>query len=155
MVTAAAPAMEQIILRQLIRRLGPAGRLVRELIEENQRLQQENEALRAAVTVRRPMKARSPASWRFRVRRFELGQMQIYPHDQPQGKIVPSLRVHLPLEDKIEGTPFWDITSKRLIATLLPVLPAIQGTDTYVEVSKQGDGRTSAFTVAIRPPASP
>lgn len=150
--------VEQLILRQLIGRLGPAGRILWDVLEENRRLQAENEELRAAnrrleaqVEVRRTMKRRSPAQWRFRVRRWELGEQTFYPKEYPEGKTGPNLRVHIHQDDPSEGVPYWDITSKRLIAMLLPILPHIAGTETYVEIRKHGDGRTAQYSMSVHP----
>lgn len=150
--------VQQLILRQLIGRLGPAGRILWDVLEENQRLQDElaevraeNERLEAQVEVRRTLKRRSPAEWRFRVRRWELGEQTFYPKEYPEGKTGPNLRVHIHPDDPSEGAPYWDITSKRLIAMLLPILPHIAGTGTYVMISKHGDGRTAQYSMSVHP----
>ncbi len=172
-MTVGLTAIERQMLELLLRRLGPAGRIVRQLIAENERLREENRRLadaadmaltRQGVAVRmqrrgelqdagymRPMKRRSPASWRFRVLRWEEGEGAIFPRDMPDGKVVPVLRIHVPLEDKPEDVPYWDITSKTLIAMLRPLLPRIVGTDTYVSITKDGEGRGSRYSVALQP----
>jgi hypothetical protein len=118
---------------------------------EKAELQTENQRLQLEVQARRIMKARSPAEWRFRVVSWDLGEQLIYPREFPQGKVVPNLRIRIPLDDPSEGAPYWDITSKKLIAILLPLLPKIAGTNTYVEVTKSGDGFASAYSVVLRP----
>jgi hypothetical protein len=143
--------VQEIILEQLMRQLGPAGRIIRELIQENEQKDLRIAQLEGQLAVRRPMKARSPADWRFRVLSWQLGEMQIFPRDTPAGKMVPSLRVHVPLEDKPADVPYWDITSKKLIATLLPILPSIAGTNTYVHIHKDGEGVSSSYSVSIQP----
>jgi hypothetical protein len=97
------------------------------------------------------MKRRSPAFWRFRVLRWELGEQTFYPKDHPQGKTTPNLRIHIPLDDPSAGPTYWDITSKKLMAMLLPLLPQLAGTNTYVEVTKDGDGFATQYSVTIRP----
>jgi regulator of replication initiation timing len=150
--------VQEIILRRLIGELGPAGRIVWDLLQENQRLRVENEDLKrenwrleATVEARRTLKRHSPAQWRFRVRRWELGEQVIKPKEYPEGKTVPNLRVYIYHDDPSEGAPYWDITSKRLIGMLLPILPHIAGTNTYVEISKHGDGRTSQYSMSVHP----
>lgn len=150
--------VEQFLLRQLIGRLGPAGRILRDVLKENQRLQEENERLleenrrlEAQLEVRRTLKRRSPAQWRFRVRRWELGEQTFYPQEYPEGKTGPNLRVHIHQDDPSEGVPYWDITSKRLIAMLLPILPHLAATGSTVEISKQGDGRTAQYSMSVHP----
>jgi hypothetical protein len=133
--------------------LSPAE-MIRLLEEKDVELAQKDDriaGLALEVQARRTMKARSPAEWRFRVVSWELGEQLIYPREFPQGKMVPNLRIHIPLDDPSEGAPYWDITSKKLIALLLPLLPKIAGTNTYVEVSKSGDGFASAYSVVLRP----
>lgn len=118
---------------------------------EREELEAEIERLESRLEVRRTLKRRSPAQWRFRVLRWELGEQHIKPREYPEGKTVPNLRVHIHPDDPSEGAPYWDITSKRLIAILLPILPQIAGTDTYVDVTKDGDGRTSTYSVSVLP----
>jgi len=150
--------IEEIVLQQLISRLGPAGRIIGELLRENKRLQAENEEQRAEIErlkaeaeVSRPAKAHSPTKFRFRVLRWEMGEMQIHPRDEPLGKTVPSLRLHIPAGDQPAGPPYWDITSKRLIAMLLPLLPQIVDTGAYVELNMSGGGWRNAASVTVRP----
>ena len=150
--------VQEIILRKLIGQLGPAGRIIWDALRENQRLQAENEELRAenrrleaTVEARRTMKRRSPAHWRFRVRRWEMREMTFKPKEFPEGKTMEALRVHIHLDDPSEGAPYWDITSKRVIGMLLPILPHIAGTNTYVEITKHGDGPTSHFSMSVHP----
>lgn len=58
----------------------------------------------------------------FRVVRFEQGEGKIKTDEAPDGKLVEICRVHVPLEDKLTGPPYWDITSKTLCAQILPLL---------------------------------
>lgn len=150
--------VQEIILRRLIAELGPAGRLVWDLLEENQRLRAEaeelraeNERLQSELAAKRPAKAHSPTTIRFRVLRWEMGEMEIYPKEEPLGKTVPSLRLHIPPEDQLSGPPYWDITSKRLISILLPLLPQIAGTGAYVELKMSGGGWRNVSSVSVRP----
>jgi hypothetical protein len=150
--------VEEIILQRLISQLGPAGRIVTELLRENKRLQAENEDLRAdnqrlqaEAEVKRVAKSHSPTKFRFRVLRWELGEMQIRPRDEPLGRTVPSLRLHCPPEDQPAGPPYWDVTSKRLITMLLPLLPQIVDSGAYIELNMSGGGWRNATSVTVRP----
>ena len=150
--------VEDIILQRLIGQLGPAGRIVAGLLRENKRLQAENEDQRAEIKrlqaeaeVKRVAKSHSPTKFRFRVLRWELGEMQIRPRDEPLGKAVQSLRLHGPPDDQPSGPPYWDITSKRLIAMLLPLLPGIVDSGAYVELKMSGGGWRNATSVTVRP----
>jgi len=144
MVMAAGEALEQLLAK-----LGVSS--VEEALSAVDELTAEREHLALEVQARRTMKARSPAVWRFRVLSWELGEQLIYPVEFPQGKVVPNLRIHIPLDDPSEGAPYWDITSKKVIATLLPILPSIARTNTYVEIRKDGEGRSSSYSVSVQP----
>lgn len=150
--------VQEIVLRRLISELGPAGRIIWELLEREQALKAELERVKferdawkeAAQAVHR-LKRRSPAQWRFRVLRWELGETIIKPKEFPDGKTVPNLRLYVPLEDASGPVPYWDISSKRLIAMLLPILPQIAGTKTYLEVTRDGDGVGTLHSVRVIP----
>jgi hypothetical protein len=58
----------------------------------------------------------------FRITRYDLGEETIYPAHAPQGKVVKVLRVHVPPEDLPTFPHYWDLTSTRLVAGLLPQL---------------------------------
>jgi uncharacterized coiled-coil protein SlyX len=108
--------------------------------------------LQGQVRSTQTLKARSPAHWSFHVLRWELGEQTFYPKDHPEGKTGPNLRVYIPLSDQSEGAPYWDITRKRIIDRLLPLLPMIRDTGATVEITQVGDGRTSDQVITIRPP---
>ena len=151
--------VEEAALNILLGRLGPARGLVEDLLRQNAILRTENQMLRERVgeleyqaAARRTMKSRSPAQWRFRVLRWELSEQVIHPREFPQGKVVPNLRVYIPLDDPSEGAPYWDITRKRVIDRLLPMLPMIQRTGATVEITQVGDGPTSDQVITIHKP---
>lgn len=137
-------------------------RLIRELIgrllgftQERDALRAENQRLRQLAPAKRRMKGRSPASWRFRPIRWEKDEQLIYPRDTPGGKVVPNLRVYIHPDDPNEGAPYWDITSKRVIAMLEPLLPHIAGTGTYVHITQDGNGPRSQYRIRVVPPSTP
>ena len=117
----------------------------------NAALEEENLRLAAEAQVDRMMKRRSPAQWRFRVVSWEERPITFQPRSESQPKTVPGLRLHIRPDDASEGVPYWDVTSKRLIAMLLPLLPRIAGTNTWLEISKTGDGLQSSYSVTVRP----
>lgn len=150
--------LEEYVLRILISRMGPAGRIVWDLIREterlkaeNERLREENERLSLQAQVDRIMKRRSPAQWAFRVVRWEERPITFQPRGESSPITVPGLRIHIRPDDPSEGVPYWDITSKRLIALLLPVLSQVAGTGTHLQISKTGEGPQSSYSVHIVP----
>jgi hypothetical protein len=80
------------------------------------------------------------ASVAFHVVRYELGEMEIHPRypGAPEAKKVQVLRVHVPPEDKPRFPHYWDVTSKRLIAQLTPVLDDIVAKKMLVRVTAAG-----------------
>jgi hypothetical protein len=140
------PTYEELVAR--------VAQLQSELAGKDVRIAElEEEKLTAAVEaqVDRMMKRRSPGQWAFRVVSWEERPITFQPRGESQPKTVPGLRLHIRPDDASEGVPYWDITSKRLIATLLPLLPGIAGTNTRLEISKAGDGLQSSYSVTIRP----
>jgi hypothetical protein len=146
-------------LEILLGRLGPARGFVEALLRENAMLRTETAMLRQRVdelemqaVARRTMKRRSPAEWEFRVLRLDLGEQVIYPREFPQGKRAPNLRVWIHPDDTNEGAPYWDITRKRVIDRLLPMLPMIQASGARVKITQVGDGPTSDQVITITQP---
>jgi hypothetical protein len=135
--------------------LGPAGNLVADLSAENIELHFEIQRLTSFITHYRPVKRRSPAEWSFRVDRFEEIDMPIRRKETADVKVVRALRLHVPLEDKSAGEPYWDVTGKRLIATLKPLLPEIVRTGAVLHLKKTGEGFSSSFSVRVDPARPP
>lgn len=142
---------EQRILNLLIRRAGPAGSILRDLLRENAELAAENRRLRGEVEARRTLKRRSPADWRFRVLGWKHGRQTFQPKGSPAPITRPNLRIHTHLDDPSEGAPYWDITSKRLIAALTPLLSMLKETGAYVHITKDGDGVGSVYSLDVEP----
>lgn len=135
--------------RATLFQLGPLGRLVVELAEENARLRLEVRDLSNLLSTSRPLKRRSPGEWRFRVTRWERVTMPINPRATAGEVQVPALRLYVPTEDKPEGVPYWDVTSQVLQAQLTPLLPRIVETGAYLHLRKRGDGIGSLYTVSV------
>ncbi len=74
----------------------------------------------------------------FTVVRWELGETLIAPQHAPQGKRVQVLRLHVRPEDKAEFPPWWDITSTRLYAQLVPQLRILGLLTTRWVITAQG-----------------
>lgn len=125
--------------------------IVRRLQNRIDVLQQENEQLKNFISVAQPKKKRSPGDWRFRVTSFEWVQLKMYPADQAEGKVIQALRLHVPPEDMPAGPAFWDITRKREIAVLEPLLPLLVRSGRYVHIIQEGDGPTSVSVIRLEP----
>lgn len=58
----------------------------------------------------------------FHIEKYEVGEMEIHPWYQKDGKWIRGLRVHVPEEEKSFFPYYWDITAQTLVAQVLPVL---------------------------------
>jgi len=70
----------------------------------------------------------------------------------PETKRVQVLRVHVPLADKPRFPQYWDITSKRVIAQLRPVLDMIVRNKMLVRITATGVRPAKWFQVEWVPP---
>jgi hypothetical protein len=82
---------------------------------------------------------------------FETGEVTIHPAHLPSGKTITALRVHVPKELKPLPPHYWDITSKTLVAQVLPYLEVggYQG-KTFV-IHKHGVAPKARFTLEVKP----
>lgn len=85
----------------------------------------------------------------FRVLRWEPGEIPIKTQDEPDGKLVQSLRVHVPPEDKPVGLPYWDITSQTLQVQLLAMLRDPVQVKRRFTVTKHGVRPRARFTLEV------
>lgn len=83
----------------------------------------------------------------FSVLRSEKGELRIETRLEPEGKVVPVLRLWVPAEDKPTGAPYWDVTSRTLQARLEPVLDQLVGTRRRIRVTKYGVAPTARHQV--------
>jgi len=86
---------------------------------------------------------------RFMVSSFERGTTVIHPRYEgaPSEKTIEALRIHVSEKYKPLPPPYWDITSKTLIAQLLPlILERDRDRYEYV-VTKYGEGVKARFTL--------
>jgi hypothetical protein len=134
-----------------VARLGGVGRLVLDLVDENVQLRAQLRSLESLVVHQRPLKRRSPAEWRFRVLRWEDVSMPVHLKEAGAPKEIPALRVWVPLEDKADGAPYWDLTGATLIAQVRPLLPKVAASGAYLHIRQVGEGRGSFHSITVEP----
>ncbi len=88
-------------------------------------------------------------STEFRVLSVQRGEARIQTRLEPEGKLVPVLRVHVPPEDKTLGAPYWDITSRTLQARLEPMLDMLVRTRRRIRITKFGVAPTARHQVEL------
>ena len=86
-----------------------------------------------------------------RVKNWELGSMEILSRDTQQPKKIYALRVFTPIEFKTVGVPWYDITSKTLIAQIRPFLEQPEFQKKLFKISKFGTAPRARFTVTVQP----
>jgi len=85
-----------------------------------------------------------------KVTRYETGRVTIYPAHKPTGKVIQALRVYVPEDTKEHYPYYWDITSKTLVAQLLPQLEAGRFESKVFIVTKHGVAPKARFTLEVR-----
>jgi len=83
----------------------------------------------------------------FRIVRFETGEEVIFPLHAPNGKRVRVLRLHVSAADKPDFPHYWDVTSTRLYAQLLPQLQVAGLLSAKWTVTARGIQPKKYFTV--------
>ena len=81
---------------------------------------------------------------------YNLGKATIRPDDGSGPKEVPVLRVYVPKGDKPFYPDYWDITSKRLIAQLMPYLVGGVTGKREFKITKTGKKPTAYFALEVR-----
>lgn len=89
------------------------------------------------------------ASLRIHVERWEEGTAPVTPRDGRPAKVVRALRLHVPRSEKALFPFYWDLTSQRLIAQLLPMLPGIRDGKRLLRITKRGTGPSAGFEVEV------
>ena len=79
------------------------------------------------------------------------GEVTIYPHHKPTGKVINALRVHVPEDRKAFFPYYWDITSKFLVAQMLPWLQRADYKEKLYVITKHGVAPKARFTLEVRP----
>jgi hypothetical protein len=87
----------------------------------------------------------------FRVDRLELGDVILGARTGFGGGVRRCIRLHVPLEDKPEPPPYWDVTSKQLQAALEPLLPWIIERRRRVRIQAIGTAPRIAYSVDVLP----
>ncbi len=85
----------------------------------------------------------------FRVTRWEKEEAIIKPAHAPQGKVVTVLRIHVPIADKPIFPQYWDVTSKRAIAQIVPWLEKPGFERKTFKLKKLGEKPTAHFVLEV------
>jgi hypothetical protein len=85
-----------------------------------------------------------------RIIRYETGDVTIHPLHTTAPKVVTALRVFVPRETKPVGPDYWDITSKTLVAQMLPYLEAWGYRGKVFVVTKYGVAPRARFTLDVK-----
>jgi len=85
------------------------------------------------------------------ITKWEQGRVIIYPPHKPGGKVINALRVHVPAETKDFFPYYWDITSKTLVAQMVPYLEAGGYEGKKFTVTKYGVAPKARFTLEVKP----
>lgn len=86
-----------------------------------------------------------------RITGWQQGNVTIHPAHQPAGKLINALRVQVTKETKSTFPPYWDITSQRLQAQIVPYLEQSGYQDKVFTVTKHGVAPKARFTLEVRP----
>ena len=85
----------------------------------------------------------------FRVTHWQKEEAIIKPEHAPQGKVVTVLRIHVPIADKPVFPQYWDITSKRAIAQIVPWLERPGFERKTFKLKKLGEKPTAHFVLEV------
>jgi len=85
-----------------------------------------------------------------RINNWQRGNVTIYPAHKPTGKVINALRVHVPPETKSFFPYYWDITSKMLVAQMLPYLQVPGYQDKVFVITKYGVAPKARFTLEVK-----
>ncbi len=87
----------------------------------------------------------------FTIERWEMGELEIHPRDGRPPKVIPVLRIHVPVEEKPEFPQYWDLTSTRLTAQLSRILDTHRGARRRVKITAIGSAPRTHFSVTWIP----
>ena len=89
--------------------------------------------------------------WTFRVGSYQLGTI----YHRPQGEAIPlellALRLYLVRENERDEPAYWDVTSRQLRATLLPLLDQLVSSGRRLRIRAVGVRPRTSFTVDVLP----
>lgn len=91
----------------------------------------------------------------FGVRGYEVGMATISPRytGAPEEKTIPVVRVLVPREDKEYAPYYYDITSKRLVGSIIPILQEGVPEGKKIKITAHGTRPRKHFSVEIVSPA--
>ena len=87
----------------------------------------------------------------FHIRSWEKGTTIIKPPFAPEGKEIPVLRLWVAPPEQPIGLEYWDVTSKTLMAQLLPYLEREGFRGLRFTIRAFGVAPKKRFTVAVEP----
>ena len=87
----------------------------------------------------------------FRILKAERGETRIETRLEPQGKVVPVLRLHVPPEDKPMGAPDGGVTALTLQARLEPIMMELIASGRRLKVTKFGTPPAARHQVDFLP----
>lgn len=87
----------------------------------------------------------------FTILKYERGELEIQPRDGRDPKMITVLRLHVPEGEKPEFPHYWDMTSARLTAQLLGMLPPPGGLPLRVSITAIGRAPRTHFSVSRIP----
>lgn len=85
-----------------------------------------------------------------KILRWEIGEVEIHPSYQPEGKMIKALRVHVPESDKEYFPFYWDVTSQTLLAQLHPYLERPGYELRTYKITKHGVAPRARFTLEVK-----
>lgn len=85
-----------------------------------------------------------------KIESWKVGEVEIHPAYQPQGKMIKALRIGVPKINK-EFFPFyWDVTSQTLLAQLMPFLEAPGYAQKTYTITKHGVAPRARFSLEVK-----
>lgn len=87
----------------------------------------------------------------FRVRQYQLGEIEIKPKGASSPKRITALRVWPDKQGKPAKAPWYDLTYTQLQATMLPFLENPQTMSSLFHIKVNGYGVRKNFTVTVSP----
>jgi hypothetical protein len=87
----------------------------------------------------------------FRALKYDKGTHTIFPAHAPGGKLLTTIRVHVPPEDKPLFPYYWDLTQSTLVAQIEPHLQRPDLARLRFTITARGIGPRKRFEVITQP----